>query len=93
MPQPNCMDFALAEPIAARNCELQSEKTIRAAGSLDDVLAEPEALAEPEVLAAELAVVAGGVARLVLVQAALASSATPARSADRRVARRGVCTR
>jgi hypothetical protein len=89
------MDFALAELIAARNCGLQSEKAIRAGGSLDDELDDEldDVLAEVEALAAELAVVAGGVARLVLVQAALASSARPARSTDRRVERRVGCTR
>ncbi|HEX8768717.1 MAG TPA: hypothetical protein VF714_10120, partial [Jatrophihabitans sp.] len=75
------------EPIAAWNWSLQSEKAMRAAGSLDDGLAEAELLAE-------LAVVEGGVAaRLVEVQAALASSARPAASTDRRETRRVDCTR
>jgi hypothetical protein len=85
------MVLALAELIAAWNCELQSEKAIRAAGSLADGLVEAVLAAVLDaVLPAELAVVAGAVARLVEVQAALASSATPARSADSRVAGRRV---
>jgi hypothetical protein len=81
------MDLALAEGIAAWNCWLQSEKVMWTAGSL------AEGLAEAETLAAELEVVAGGVGRLVEVQAALASSAAPATRADRRVRRRVDCTR
>jgi hypothetical protein len=61
-----------------------------AAGSLEDGLAEAELLAA----LAELAVLAGGVAGLgEEVQAALASSATPATSTVRRVLRRVDCTR
>lgn len=87
MPQLNCMDLALADVIAARNCWLQSEKSRWAAGSL------AEELAEAETLAAELEVTAGVTGRLVDVQAALASSATPATRADRRVERRVAGTR
>jgi hypothetical protein len=76
------MDLALGEPIAAWNCWLQSEKAMRAAGSLADELAEADALA------AELEVVAGAAGRLGELQAAPASRATPTASADSRVARR-----
>jgi uncharacterized protein YciI len=96
LPQPNFIVFALAEGIAAWNCELQSEKSILVAGRLgDDEPAEPVAVEVVEAeLLAELAVLAGAVARLVdEVQAALVSRATPATSADRRVARRGEGTR
>jgi hypothetical protein len=90
--------LALAELTAAWNCRLQSEKAMWAAGSLGAELAEvvpaPVLAAEPPPeLAPELAVVAGAVGRLVEVQAALASSATPAASAERRVTRRVDCTR
>ena len=88
------MDLALAELIAARNCGLQSEKSMRAAGSLEDGLAEAELLDELAELAELAVVVAGGVvARLPEVQAAPASSATPATRTDRRERRRVDCTR
>jgi hypothetical protein len=87
------MDLALAELIAARNCGLQSEKSMRAAGSVEDGLAEAEPLDEAELLDELAEVVAGGVARLPEVQAAPASSATPATRADRRERRRLDCTR
>ncbi len=77
--------MALAELIAAWNCVLQSEKSMLAAGSAGDELAEAELL--PAELA-ELAELAGGVARSDEVHAALASSATPATSTDRRVKKR-----
>jgi hypothetical protein len=94
------MVLALAEGIAAWNCELQSEKSILVAGWLEDDVAGAE-LVEAELVGAELdtelaapVVLAGAVARLVdEVQAALLSSATPATSADRRVARRVDSTR
>jgi hypothetical protein len=82
------MDLALAEPIAARNCELQSEKAMLAAGLLAEVLAEAEVLATELAELAELAEVVGVAGRLVEVQAAVASSATPATSTDIRVIRR-----
>jgi hypothetical protein len=90
------MVLALAEGIAAWNCELQSEKSIFIVGwPAEDELAGAE-LVEAALLAEldVLVVLAGAVARLVEeVQAALVSSATPATSADRRVARRVDCTR
>lgn len=86
------MDLALAELIAAWNCVLQSEKSMRAAGSVADGLAEAEPLAEPAELAEPAVLVTGGAARLGDVQAAPASSATPATSTDRRVRRRVGCT-
>lgn len=67
-----------------------------AAGSLADGLVEAERLGLPELielLAVELVVLGGVAARLDEVQAALASSATPATSTDRRVPRRVECTR
>ena len=78
------MVLALAELIAAWNCWLQSEKSMLAAGWLDDALAEAELLADVGV-PAEVAVLAGGSARSVEVQAAVTSSAAPATSTDRRV--------
>jgi hypothetical protein len=82
------MVLALAELIAAWNCELQSEKAMVAAA---DGLADAPALDEPvaeEVPGVEVVVLAGEVARLAEVQAALTSTATAATSTDSRVARR-----
>jgi hypothetical protein len=90
------MVLALAEGIAAWNCELQSEKSMLVAGWVADGLADAELIELIElleVLTVELVVVGGVAARLPEVQAALASSATPATSTDRRVPRRVECTR
>ncbi|MEO7259746.1 MAG: hypothetical protein ABI047_00510 [Jatrophihabitantaceae bacterium] len=78
------MVLALSELIAARNCTLQSEKSMLAAGWLEDELPEAE-LPDAELLAAELAELAGGVARSVEVQAGVTSSSIAAASTDRRV--------
>ncbi|HEY0165991.1 MAG TPA: hypothetical protein VGB75_03020 [Jatrophihabitans sp.] len=85
------MVLALAELIAARNCALQSEKSMRAAGADDEPAGDEPA--EAELLAADVALLAGGSARSVEVHAAVASSATPAVSTDRRVKRRVAGTR
>jgi hypothetical protein len=89
------MVLALAELIAAWNCWLQSEKSMLAAGWLEDELAEAESLAELPAPAdvAEFAVLAGGSAWSVEVHAAVTSSAAPATSTDRRVTGRvaGTC--
>ena len=79
MPQANCIFLARDELIAAWNCLLQSEKAMLAAGSVAD------GLADVGLAVAVGAVVAGGVARLPEVQAAVPSSATAATSTDNRV--------
>jgi hypothetical protein len=92
------MVLALAEGMAAWNCELQSEKSILAAEGLaegpeGDGLAGAELIELLDVLTVELVVLAGVAARLDEVQAGPASSATPTTSTDRRVPRRVGCTR
>jgi len=87
--------LALDELIAAWNCALQSEKSMLAAGSVADGLAElapvePAELADAELVVADVGV--AGVVRLPEVQAAVASSARPATSTDNRVVRRGAGT-
>ncbi|HEV2886802.1 MAG TPA: hypothetical protein VGX49_07830 [Jatrophihabitans sp.] len=84
------MALARSDLIAAWNCPVQSEKLTLAAGWLVEELAEAELLeaglaAEP---VAELVGLAGGVARLVEVHAAPASTVRPATSTDSRVVRR-----